>query len=241
MEQAGLQVRARNYAGDEPLSLAANRGVDQFLRSKLPFHEARFGHGNAYDEMAEDESQVTEVTWYTVPLPGKVALVGGRHSFLVIAVSEADKPVNSYLLEKAGSVAAAAHQKNGIFVGSQDLGNNLLSVEGVSTFGQLALGEGSLKDGLKMMELHEAADRTGPYDLASSNGHRAAQQVFNHCCARAGDQELQLPNKWLAKSALHLATRWGVQLWLLKSEVGSAKSESASCGKRWMPRPASQH
>ena len=202
VDQVGLPLREKNKAGDEPLGLAATRDVDRFLRSRMHFRETRFGHGNAFEEMMQDERQVSEVTWYTVPLPGMAGHLGGLHSFLVVAVSntsETDQGAKSYVLEKAGSFGREAHQKNGVFIGSQDLSSNLKSVVGLKTNKmQLTLSEGSLRRGLKMKELHEVAHGTGPYDLASSNCHHAAQEVFNHCCAREEDRERQLPNEWLA-------------------------------------------
>ncbi|CAE7236136.1 yiaY [Symbiodinium natans] len=205
VDTAGLALRAQNQAGHEPLTLAATREVDRFLRSKMHFQETRFGHGNAYDEMEKEERSVTKVVWYTVPLPGMAGHLGGLHSFLVITVSggEANQAATRrYVLEKAGSVGREAHQKHGVFIGSQDLGANLTSVPGLRTHKKLSLATTSkLKEGLKVKQLYENAHDTGPYNLASSNCHHAAQRAFNHCCARGEDRETIPPNERLAKIA----------------------------------------
>ncbi|CAE7260280.1 unnamed protein product [Symbiodinium natans] len=182
--------------------------------------------------MVEDERPVTEVVWYTVPLPGAAGQLGGLHSFLIITVTSDDEPAKRYVLEKAGSAATAAHQENGIFVGSQHMGSNLLSVEGVRTFGkQLTLAEGNLKKGLKMRELHQEADGTGLYDLSSSNCHHAALRVFNHCCARKEDRKSLPPNFLLAKFVGSMSSMFQLddvfQSGRLQSDVASANSESA--------------
>ncbi|CAE7520837.1 yiaY [Symbiodinium sp. CCMP2592] len=199
VDQVGLPLREKNEAGDEPLALAANRQVDRFLRSRMHFRETRFGYGNAFEEMMQDDRPVSEVTWYTVPLPGMAGNLGGLHSFLLVTVVDKDQRAKSYVLEKAGSRGREAHQKHGIFIGSQDLGSNLKSVHGLQMHQQLKLSNGSLQTGHKMKGLYEVAHSTGPYDLAASNCHHAAQTAFNHCCAREEDKELRPPNELLAK------------------------------------------
>ena len=198
VDQVGLPLREKNKAGDEPLGLAANREVDRFLRSRIQFRETRFGYGNAFEEMMQDERQVSEVTWCTVPLPGMAGHLGGLHSFLVVTVSRTDQGAKSYVLEKAGSCGREAHQKHGVFIGNQGLSSNLRSVDGQKTRKQLKLNEGSLKSKLRTRELYEEAHSMGPYDVASSNCHHAVQKVFNHCCARKEDKEVRPPNEWLA-------------------------------------------
>ena len=130
LNKAGVALRKLNKLGQEPLALAATREVDQYLRSRLCCRHARFGYGNAYDEMKRDERAVSEVEWYTAPLRGAPGKLGGRHSFLVITAAEMGQPAKRYVLEKADSPAAAAHQKHGVFISSQDLSMNLLSVDG---------------------------------------------------------------------------------------------------------------
>ena len=233
VDQVGLPLREKNEAGDEPLGLAATREVDRFLRSRMHFRETRFGYGNAFEEMWQDERQVSEVTWYTVPLPGTAGHWGGLHSFLVVTVSGTDQGAKSYVLEKAGSFGREAHQRHGVFIGSQDLGSNLRSVDGLNVHKQLTLSSRSVRGGLKMKELHELAHGTGPYDLASSNCHHAVQKVFNHCCAREEDQERQPPNEWsatvvamLGLDGLFNSTSSGSEG--SGSDVASANSEVAS-------------
>ena len=212
----------------------------------MHFQETRFGHGNAYDEMEKEERSVTKVVWYTVPLPGMAGHLGGLHSFLVITVSggEANQAATRrYVLEKAGSVGREAHQKHGVFVGNQDLGANLTSVPGRKARKALSLASGNLKEGLQMKRLHEEASNTGPYDLASSNCHHAAQRVFNRCCTREEDREASPPNQWLAKLAAPLglgglfnstcSTSEGSG-----SEVASSESEVASSGCRLVDPPS---
>ena len=111
-----------------------------------------------------------------VPLRGMAGHCGGLHSFLVVTVSADTSGTKTYVLEKAGSQANLARQRNGIFVGSQDLSSNLKSVEGLKMHKtQLSLSDGSLRRGLRMKELYEKAYGTGPYHLATSNCHHAAQ------------------------------------------------------------------
>ena len=247
VDMAGLALHAQNRAGEEPLALAATRELDRFLRSKMHFQQTRFGHGNAYDEMENDKRPITEVVWYTVPLPGMAGHLGGLHSFLVITVSggEANQAATKrYVLEKAGSAGREAHQKHGVFVGNQDLGANLTGVPGLRTHKKLRLANTSkLKEGLQMEQLHEEAHGTGPYDLASSNCHHAAQRVFNRCCTREEDREASPPNQWLAKLAAPLglgglfnstcSTSEGSG-----SEVASSESEVASSGCRLVEQPS---
>ena len=223
VDQVGLPLREKNKAGDEPLGLAANREVDRFLRSRMHFRETRFGYGNAFEEMEQDERQVSEVAWYTVPLPGMAGHLGGLHSFLVVTVSSGtDQGAKSYVLEKAGSCGREAHQKHGIFIGNQDLSSNLRSVDGQQTRKQLKLNEGSLKSKLRMKELYEEAHSMGPYDVASSNCHHAVQKVFNHCCARKEDKEVRPPNEWLATLGAMFGGLFG------SDSSGSGSSEVAS-------------
>ncbi|CAE7520802.1 yiaY [Symbiodinium sp. CCMP2592] len=234
VDVCGVAVRAQNKAGDEPLALAASREVDRFLRSRMGFRETRFGYGNAFDESQTDRRQVGEVTWYTVPLRGMAGHCGGLHSFLVVTVSADTSGAKTYVLEKAGSQANQAHQRNGIFVGSQDLSSNLKSVEGLKMYKtQLSLSDDSLRRGLKMKELYEKACGTGPYHLATSNCHHAAQSVYNHCCATEQDQEARPPNEWLAKlgSAIQLAALFDSSRSSSESsgsDVASSNSELAS-------------
>ena len=234
VDVCGVALRAQNKAGEEPLALAASREVDQFLRSRMGFRETRFGYGNAFDESQTDRRQVCEVTWYTVPLRGMAGHCGGLHSFLVVTVSGDISGAKTYVLEKAGSQANQAHQRNGIFVGSQDLSSNLKSVEGLKMHKtQLSLSDGSLRRGLKMKELYEKAHGTGPYHLATSNCHHAAQRVYNHCCARGEDGEKRPPNEWLAKlgAAFQLDALFGSSRSSSESsgsDVASSKSELAS-------------
>ena len=243
VDQVGLPLREKNEAGDEPLALAASREVDRFLRSRMHFRETRFGYGNAFDEMDQDERQVSAVNWYTVPLPGMTGHCGGLHSFLVVTVSsEANQRTKRYVLEKTGSFGRELHQRHGVFIGSQDLSSNLKSVHGLIVHKQLTLSSRSLRGGLKMKELHEVAHGTGPYDLASSNCHHAVQKVFNHCCAREEDQERQPPNEWLARvvamlglDGLFNSTSSGSQG--SGSDVASANSEVAS-GSHPADRPS---
>ena len=205
MDIVGLPLCARNDDGLQPLALAKSYEVDQFLRSRMHFRETRFGHGNAFAEMIQDERLVSEVVWYTIPLPDIAGNLGGLHSFLAVTVGGG---VKRYVLEKAGSASMEAHQKHGVFIGSDDddLGTKLLSVDCVNMHRKLSLSSGSLNAGLKMKDLHEQAHNTGPYDLATSNCHHAAQLVFNHCCAREADREATPPNELAAFVAgkLHL-------------------------------------
>ncbi|CAE7927688.1 unnamed protein product, partial [Symbiodinium necroappetens] len=227
VDQVGLPLRQKNKAGDEPLTLAAIPEVDQLLRSRMHFRDTRFGHGNAFVEMFQDERQVSEVTWYTVPLPGMAGNLGGLHSFLVVTVSGTDQGEKTYVLEKAaGSHAREAHQSHGVFIGNQDLSSNLRSVDGQKKKKQLELGNGSLRSGLKMKELYEKAHSTGKYDLAKSNCHHAVQQVFNHCCAREEAWERQPPNEWLAFLAAKISVfeGSGSDVVSLNSEVNSSSS-----------------
>ena len=230
VDVCGVALRAQNKVGDEPLVLAASRKVDRFLRSRMGFRETRFGYGNAFDESQTDQRQVREVTWYTVPLRGMAGHCGGLHSFLVVTVSADISGAKTYVLEKAGSQANnLAHQRNGIFVGSQDLSSNLKSVQGLKMYKtQLSLSDGSLRRGLTMKELYEKAHSTGPYHLATSNCHHAAQRVYNHCCARDEDGEERPPNEWLAKlvAAFQLAALFDSSR--SSSDVASSKSELAS-------------
>ncbi|CAE7844141.1 unnamed protein product [Symbiodinium microadriaticum] len=243
VDQVGLPLREKNEAGDEPLGLAANREVDRCLRSRMGFRETRFGFGNAFEEMEQDERQVSEVTWYTVSLPGMTGHCGGLHSFLVVTVSsEPDQKTTSYVLEKTGSFGREFHQRHGVFIGNQDLGSNLKSVHGLNVHKQLTRSSRSLRRGLMMKELYQVAYGTGPYDLASSNCHHAAQKVFNHCCAREEDQERQPPNEWLARvvamlglDGLFNSTSSGSQG--SGSDVASANSEVAS-GSHPADRPS---
>ncbi|CAE7520854.1 unnamed protein product [Symbiodinium sp. CCMP2592] len=184
VDKIGLPLRQKNKAGDEPLALAASREVDRFLRSRMHYRETRFGYGNVFQEMMQDDRPVSEVIWYTVPLAGMAGRCGGLHSFLVVTVSDARLGSKSYVLEKAGSEGRESHQKHGVFIGNQDLGSNLKSVDGQKKKKQLELRQGCLRSGLKMKELYEVAHGTGPYDLATSNCHHAVQKVFNFCCAR---------------------------------------------------------
>ena len=235
VDTAGLALRALNDAGEEPLSLAATREVDRFLRSRMHFQETRFGHGNAYHDMVKDERWVSEVVWYTVPLPGMAGHLGGMHSFLVITVSDADlTAAKRYVLEKAGSAAREAHQKNGVFVGTQGLETNLRSVPGVQAYKNLA--KGNLQKELKVRKLYLEAHCTGQYDLASSNCHHAAQRVFNFCCIRHEDREVEPPNSWLAKlgatfqlTGLFNSSRSSSEG--SGSRVGSAESQVASTSR----------
>ena len=114
---------------------------------------------------------MTELMWYTVPLPGATGhLTTGCHSFLVMIVSDTDQPEKRYVLEKAGTNATEPHQKNGVFIGSADLSKNLLRVEGVKAYApQLSVAKGTLKKGLKMRELYQKAHDMGPYHLADLN------------------------------------------------------------------------
>ena len=231
VDQVGLPLREKNKAGDEPLALSANREVDRFLRSRIHFRETRFGYGNAFEEMMQDERQVSEVAWYTVPLPGMAGNLGGLHSFLVVTVSGSsgaagiNHGAKRYVLEKAaGSFAKDAHQKHGVFIGSQDLSSNLKSVDGQKQKKQLELRHGSLRVGLKMKELYEEAHSMGPYDVASSNCHHAVQKVFNHCCAREEDKEVRPPNEWLAT----LGAMFGGLFTSSTSGAGGSNSDVAS-------------
>ncbi|CAE7715287.1 unnamed protein product [Symbiodinium sp. CCMP2456] len=233
VDQVGIPLRKKNGAGYDPLALAATREVYQFLRSRMHFRETRFGYGNAFEEMMQDERQVSEVAWYTVPLPRMAGRCGGLHSFLVVAVSNASRGVKRYVLEKAESIGRDAHQKHGVFIGNQSLGSNLRSVSGLKMYKQLTRGEGSLRSGLKMKELYELAHGTGPYDLAISNCHHAVQKVFNSCCARDKDTEARPPNEWLAHlgsvfqlGGLFTSTSSGSEG--SNSDIASANSELAS-------------
>ncbi|CAE7520870.1 unnamed protein product [Symbiodinium sp. CCMP2592] len=253
VDQVGHPLREKNKAGDEPLALAANREVDRILRSRMHFRETRFGHGNAFEKMMQDERQVSEVTWYTVPLPGMAGRCRGLHSFLVVTVSDTYQGEQTYVLEKAaGSFAREAHQKHGIFIGNRDLGSNLRSVDGLKMRKQVKLSNRSLQTGLEMKNFYEVAHSTGPYDLASSNCHHAVQEAFNHCCAREEDKELQPPNEWLAKlgGALQLGGLFNSASsgsGGSDSDVSSANSEVASgsqivdspSGFSWSGSPAS--
>ena len=113
---------------------------------------------------------MTELIWYTVPLPGAAGHFCGLHSFLVVTVSDTDQSEKRYVLEKAGTNASEPHQKNGVFIGSSNLGQNLLWVEGVKAYApQLSASKGTLRKGLKMSELYHKAHAMGPYHLADSN------------------------------------------------------------------------
>ncbi|CAE7715318.1 unnamed protein product [Symbiodinium sp. CCMP2456] len=229
VDQVGLPLREKNKAGNEPLTLAASRDVDRVLRRRMRVLETRFGHGNAFDEMMRDERQVSEVTWYTLPLPGWAGRLGGLHSFLVVTVSDtsgADHEAKMYVLEKAaGSYAREAHQKHGIFIGSQNLGSNLMSLAGIKRHGiELKISQGRLRSGLKMKELYEVAHSTGPYNPAFSNCHHAVQKVFNHCCEIEGDKEVRSPNEWLSK----LGALFGGQFDSTNSGAKGSNSDVAS-------------
>ena len=242
VDQVGLPLREKNKAGNEPLTLAKNRAVDRCLRSRMHVRETRFGHGNAFEEMEQDERQVSEVAWYTVPLPGMGGYLGGLHSFLVVTVSgtSAAPGINHgakrYVLEKAaGSFSREAHQKHGIFIGSQDLSSNLESVVGckIRTM-KLTLSEGSLRAGLQMKELYQVAHGTGAYDLATSNCHHAVQKVFNHCCASEEDKQMRLPNEWLAKL---VGAIWLGGWFNSNSDIASVNSEVVS-GRQLVDSPS---
>ncbi|CAE7254356.1 serA, partial [Symbiodinium necroappetens] len=243
VDSVGLPLHARNDDGLQPLALAKSYEVDQFVRSRMHFRETRFGHGNAFAEMMQDERLVSEVVWYTIPLPGLAGKLGGLHSFLEVTVGGGVK-TKRYVLEKAGSVPLEAHQEHGVFIGSDDLGTNLLRANGVDMHSRkLSLTSGSLKPGLKMKDLHEQAHKTGRYDLASSNCHHAAQLVFNHCCAREADREATTPNELMAVVAAGLSA---LQLHLFNSrsfgsetsgsEFASVESEVPSSALRAAPR-----
>ena len=223
---AGLSLRAQNHAGQRPLALAKNRAVDKFLRSRMCFQQTRFGHGNAYNQMVRDDGKVNEVAWYTVPLPGAAGHLGGLHSIIVVTtISDAGRPSTTYILEKANAAGVAPHQKHGIFVGSQELSTNLRDVNGIREWKVgLSTAKQNLKAGLKMKRLYEEAHNTGPYDLASSNCHHAAKQVFNYCCVQETDHATRRPNEVLAPiAALFSGIFSGSRC---ASEFESARSES---------------
>ena len=229
VDHSGLSLRAQNNAQEEPLTLAANRAVDGFLRGRISFRQTRFGHGNAYDVMMSDERPVCEVTWHTVPLPGTAGKLGGVHSFLVMVVCEAVQPVTKYVLEKAAATSRAAHQQHGVFIGSEALGTNLLLVNGVRTYRRpLRLSDGSLKTGLKIKDLYNEAHATGSYSLASANCHHLALQVFNYCCAVQTDQEETIPNEWLAKVGALFPQFHGSGSAVSEADIASVNSELPS-------------
>ncbi|CAE7520819.1 unnamed protein product [Symbiodinium sp. CCMP2592] len=240
VDVARLPLRVQNDVGESPLTVSASRQVDQFLRNRMDCEGARFGHGNAFDEMEQDERQVVEVEWHTLPLPGQAGYLGGRHSFLVVAVCEQSRVVKKYVLEKAWSAAKEAHQKNGVFIGSPNLGTNLVRVAGDERYCNiLSLSGGNLRTGLKMKDLYEQARNSGPYDLAESNCHHAVQIVFNYCCAREEDRQARTPNEVEAFVAGNLPfdvlNSGSIGSEASGSGVSSAKSEVAS------PTPDSGH
>eukprot|EP00931_Biecheleriopsis_adriatica_P115281 TRINITY_DN91093_c0_g1_i1.p1 TRINITY_DN91093_c0_g1~~TRINITY_DN91093_c0_g1_i1.p1 ORF type:complete len:839 (+),score=136.30 TRINITY_DN91093_c0_g1_i1:59-2575(+) len=210
--KVGILPHLRDSKGLTAQEVAKKNGKRKLAASmsaSLNMATVRGGLGDALEEALADERRVIRMEWYTMPLTGILKAMGGKHSIVVVTVSDLcdEDNFHSYVIEKAQlphDSNDVDQFKNGIFVSHYaDAAPSLSNPRAILQEHELV----QEIDGkpLTMNTLWDLALSLGPHNPVHCTCHHQALMLYNSCALGASLKQ-RMPNRVLRAFAKVLSS-----------------------------------